>query len=123
MHVERKVDRIARVVTLTLAGDLDDAGLLALPEELEKIPELAPDFSLLIDLREASGSKVTSVGVRRLAERSLVLSVTSRRAVVVRTDLGFGMSRMYEMLRKNHGATRVFRDYDEAWRWVTTGTP
>lgn len=59
----------------------------------------------------------------RLVERALVLAPTSRRAVVVPSDLGFGMARMYEMLRTKGGAPRVFRDYDEAVRWVTMVTP
>lgn len=122
MQVERKIDSVAHVVTLEVSGDLGDADLLALREELAKTPQLEPDFSLLIDLRHANGRNVTSAGVRKLVEQSLVLSAAARRAVVVPSDLGFGMARMYEMLRKERGgATRVFRDYDEARRWVTTG--
>ena len=121
MQVERTIDPAARVVILTVIGDVDDAGLLSLAHHLEDAPEVDTDFALLIDLREAHGQKVTTGGVYRLVEKTLVMSATSRRAVVVKTDLGFGMTRMYEMLRTNRGgAPRVFRDYDEALRWVTT---
>ena len=124
MQVERTIDAVARVVTLTVSGDLGDAELLALADEVGEAPGLEPDFSLLIDLRQAQGQKVSSAGVYRLVERALVLSPTSRRAVVVPSDLGFGMARMYEMLRTNRGGgPRVFRDYDEARRWVTTRAP
>jgi hypothetical protein len=65
---------------------------------------------------------VTSAGVRRLAERPFSLAPESRRGVVVSGELSFGMARMYEALRdKLGGAIRVFRDFDEAKRWVTTG--
>lgn len=124
MEIERKIDSVARVVTLTVSGDLGDQELLGLADELAKAPELDRDFSLLIDLRQASGKNVTSAGVRKLVERPLVLSAASRRAVVVPSNLGFGMTRMYEMLRQDRGgATRAFRDYDEAQRWITTGVP
>lgn len=123
MQVERTIDAAARVVTLTVSGDLGDAELLSLGNEVGEAPGLEPDFSLLIDLRQAQGQKVTSAGVYRLVERALVLAPTSRRAVVVPSDLGFGMARMYEMLRTKGGAPRVFRDYDEAVRWVTMVTP
>jgi hypothetical protein len=124
MQVERRIDSAARVVTLTVSGNLDDAGLLELADELSVAPELEPDFSLLIDLRLAKGQDVTSAGVYRLVERSLVLSAASRRAVVVPSNLGFGMARMYELLRDGRGGSpRVFRDYDEALCWVTTRTP
>jgi hypothetical protein len=121
MQVERTIDQTARVVILTVIGDLDDRELLGLANQLEDAPDLDTDFSLLIDLRQAQGQKVTSAGVYRLVERSLVMSPTSRRAVVVPSDLGFGMTRMYEMLRTDRGgAPRAFRDYDEARRWVTS---
>jgi len=123
MPVERRIDPAGRVVILTVTGDIDDRDLLGLADHLEDEPRVDPDFSLLIDLREAHGQKVTSAGVYRLVERTLIMSATSRRAVVVDSDLGFGMTRMYEMLRTNRGgAPRVFRDYDDALRWVTTRT-
>ena len=122
MRIERQVNAADRVVILSVSGDLGDQELPAIASELEKDPEVQPDFSLLIDLREASGRSVTSAGVRALADRSLVLSPESRRAVVVPSELGFGMARMYEILRENpRGAMQVFRDFDEAQRWVTTG--
>jgi hypothetical protein len=123
MEVQRTIDRAARVVTLTVSGDLGDAELLRLGDEVAQAPDLEPDFSLLIDLRQAHGQKVTTAGVYQLVEQELVLSPTSRRAVVVPTDLGFGMARMYEMRRTHRGGgPRVFRDYDEARRWVTSGS-
>ena len=123
MEVQCTIDRAARVVTLTVSGDLGDAELLRLGDEVAQAPELEPDFSLLIDLRQAHGQKVTTAGVSRLVEQDLILSPTSRRAVVVPTDLGFGMARMYEMRRTSRGGgPRVFRDYDEARRWVTSGS-
>ena len=123
MEVERKIDPAARVVVMTVRGDVDDGELMGLADQLEDAPDVNTDFALLIDLREAHGQKVTTAGVYRLVERTLVMSATSRRAVVVRSDLGFGMSRMYEMLRTNRGgAPRVFRDYDEALRWASTRT-
>jgi len=122
MQVERTIDPVARVVTLTVSGYLGDEGLLSLADQLADAPDVEPDFSLLIDLRQANGLNVTSAGVRKLVARPLVLSAESRRAVVVPSHLGFGMARMYEMLREDRGgATRAFRDYDEARRWVTTG--
>ena len=119
METQLQVDGAARVVIVTVIGVLGDAELQGLGDQLEKNPEVAPDFALLIDLRQADGKTVTSAGVRSLATRALVFSQASRRAVVVPSDLGFGMARMYEMLREGRGGgMRVFRDYDEARRWV-----
>ena len=122
MRFDRETDAVARVVVLKVSGDLEDRELMGLADELETAPEVGADFSFLIDLRQANGQKVTSAGVEALAERPLALSPESRRAVVVPSELGFGMARMYELLRQERGgATRVFRDYEEARRWVETG--
>jgi hypothetical protein len=122
MQIEWKVDSVARAVTLTVSGNLGDEELLGLADEFAKASEVDRDFSLLIDLRQAHGQKVTSAGVRKLVARPLVLSAAFRLAVVVPSNLGFGMARMYEMLREGEGrggAMRVFHDYDEAQRWIT----
>ena|SRR5215471_3230625 len=122
MQIEWKIDAAARVVTLQVNGSLGDQELLSLADELAKAPDVTSDFSLLVDLRQANGQAVTSTGVRALVRQPLLLSAASRRAIVVPSDLGFGMARMYEMLRGDQGGTtRVFRDYDEALRWVETG--
>ena len=119
VETQLKIDSSDRVVIVTVIGGLGDAELQSLGDQLEKNPEVAPDFALLIDLRQADGKSVTSPGVRALATRPLIFSAASRRAVVVPSDLGFGMARMYEMLREGRGGgMRVFRDYDEARRWV-----
>jgi hypothetical protein len=122
MRIEREVSVAERVVVLRVIGDLGDRDLLSLASELEETPDVQPDFSLLIDLRQANGRNVSSAGVRALAERSLVLSQASKRAVVVPSALGFGMARMYGMLREQGGgAVQVFSDFDEAQGWVSTG--
>jgi hypothetical protein len=122
MQIERKTDAAARVVVLRVSGTLGDRELASLADELANAGDVGTDFSFLIDLRQADGRNVTSAGVKALAGRPLVLSPESRRAVVVPSALGFGMARMYELLRQNRGgATRAFRDYDEAQRWVETG--
>jgi hypothetical protein len=120
MHVKREIDASDRVVILGVSGELSDEGLQSLAAELRTAPEITPDFGLLIDFRNAVGRDVTSQGVRALATESLVLSPDSRRALVVPSDLGFGMGRMYQMLREGQGGQiNVFRDIDEARRWVT----
>ncbi len=120
MLVDREIDASDRVVTLAVSGDLNDEGLLSLAAELRTAPEVEPDFGLLIDLRRAVGRDVTAKGVHDLARQPLVLSPDSRRAVVVPSDFGFGMARMYQSLRdlQRAGYIRLFRGLDEARRWV-----
>jgi len=107
------------VIVVTVTGDLTDEGLFDMHRRLAEDPAVRRDFALLFDLREAHGESVTTDGVRALAGLPLVLSPESRRAVVVPTDLGFGMARVYGMRREAKGSkVEVFRDFAEACRWI-----
>ena len=122
MQVDKQVNVADRVVILSVTGELGDPDLLSLAIEVENDPEVTPDFSMLVDLRHADGRNVTSAGVRALSERPFALLPASRRGIVVPSELGFGMARIYEALRdRQGGAIRVFRDFEKAKRWVTTG--
>lgn len=119
MRVAREIDSESRVVILTVSGKLTDQGLVGLYDEVRQADGVTPDFALLIDLRQADGHEVTTGAVASLAQRPLLLSGESRRAVVVPSEFGFGMARMYELLREARGGGfRVFRDFDEARRWL-----
>ena len=121
MTVAHHIDYEHRIVIFTLTGELSDAELLGLRDLVQKVPGITSDFSLLFDLRFSTGLKVTTEGVRQMATSPLALPSAARRAIVVPSLLGFGMARMYETLR-GEGAPRVFMDYDEAHRWLVTGT-
>ena len=121
MNVDQEVDHTHRMIILTISGELTDQDLLNLADRMQDTPSISKDFVMLIDLRFANGQQVTTEGVRKLAQKPLALSPGSRRAVVVPSPLGFGMARMYEMLRGSTGGMRVFGDYDEARKWVETG--
>ncbi len=119
METSYEVDSIHSVLLVRLSGDLTDAALIQLHAEISSHPEVKRDFSMLIDLRQASGGTVTTAGVEALSRRSMVLSPQSRRAVVVPSDFGFGMARMYDTLREEvGGGVQIFRDIDEAKRWL-----
>jgi hypothetical protein len=122
MQVDKQVNAADRVVILSVSGELGDPDLLSLAIDIENDPEVKPDFSMLVDIRRADVRNVTSAGVRALADRPFALSPASRRGIVVPSELGFGLARVYEALRTRQGGTiLVFRDFDEARRWVTTG--
>lgn len=122
MQVDLHIDHSHRIVTVTITGELSDDGLLSLGDLIEKNRAITPDCSMLIDLRGSSGKSITAAGVRAMAARRLALPAESRRAVVVPSTLGFGMARMYELLRgESAGAPRVFMDLEQAQRWIRTG--
>jgi hypothetical protein len=100
-----------------------------LMEELESIysdPKFQADQSSLWDLRKASTKRFTAPEVRKvvsLVSRYWGAEGSPRSALVVSTDLDFGMARMYEMLLEAEmgPSVKVFRDIEAAELWVTTG--
>jgi len=119
--IDHEIDHTHRTIRITISGEMSDQELLGVADVIERMPGISPDFSILFDLRSATGRKITSEGVRVAAGRPLVLSPESRRGIVVPSMLGFGMARMYQLFR-GESATRVFMDYDKARRWVETGS-
>ena len=110
------------IVCITVKGEIADEDLVELYRRIRLHDSVEPISSLLIDLREAKGSNITSAGVRELARLPSLLAPESRRAVVVPSSLGFGMVRMYDLWRGGEsGSFRAFRDFDEAREWLSPG--
>jgi len=120
MNVDQHIDHDHKLVIFTITGSLTDEGLKGIADTIETNPAIGREFGWLIDLRMSDGVKVTTEGVRSMASSHQVLSAASRRAVVVPTALGYATAQVSQMLR-GEGAPRVFTDYDQAYRWATTG--
>jgi hypothetical protein len=114
-----EIDHAQRLVRVRVHGTMCDHDLLDADAALRDHPEFDPSFDQLIDLREATGSEVTTAGVQKLAQQPPLFAPSSRRALVVSTDLGFGMARMFELLREGKsGEVRAFRELDKAREWL-----
>ena len=114
-----ELDPVFRVVTVTMGGELTNEDLLAIYDILKNDRIVQPDFALIIDLSQTTGANFTDSGVHALAHFPLVFSNESRRAVVVPSDLGPGMVKMYEFWRGEPGVNlQTFHDLDEARNWA-----
>ena len=113
------IDKQRRLVISTGWDTLTPADILAHQEKLLKDPEFNPNYSQIMDLTRVTDFEVQSGDIRMLAQKT-VFSRESHRAIVVSSNLGFGLSRMYEMHREAFGENgiRVFRDLDEAVDWI-----
>ena len=114
-----KIDRERRFVLTTGSGSFNLLDALAHQEALLRDPEFDPTFSQLMDLTQVTSFDISSADAHSLAQRT-IFAPDSRRAILVNSDLGFGLSRMFEMLRDNLGeeGIRVFRNREEASAWV-----
>jgi hypothetical protein len=116
-----EIDPSRRLVHVRVVGILCDQDLVDGDAELRGDPEFDPAYRQLVDLREADGTAVTSDGVRELARQPPLFFPESRRAIVVASDLGYGMARMFELMRDNKsGEIRVFDSLDDALEWIET---
>ena len=97
------------------------ADLLAHQEKLLADPDFSSDFSQFMDLTHVTKVELTNEELRRLAAGS-IFSSASRRAILVSSDLVFGLSRMFEIFRETlvEKGIRVFRNLDDALDWVLT---
>src|SRR5260221_12834333 len=119
MPTSYKIDQARRLVLSEGSGLLPMPDLLAHQDNPAGDPDFSADYSQLYDLTQVTDVEVTPNDLRRLAQRSVFLP-NARRAVLVSSDVVFGLSRMFEMFRESLGETgiRVFRDHAEATAWV-----
>jgi hypothetical protein len=123
MAVTTKIDPETGIREHTVTGPLDLRALITALKKVYSMPEFRSEMNVIWDLREADLSAFSSEDIRQVREyvgRHWGVEGTSRAALVVTSDLGYGLTRMYEILLESRTASEVhvFRDYDEALRWV-----
>ena len=114
-----KIDKERRLVMTTLAGIFTLADGLEHQEKLLKDPDFAPNFSQLMDCTQVTKIEIEPEDVRRLAQRA-IFSPDSRRAILIGSDLAFGLARMFLIYRETFGekGVRISHDLDEALYWI-----
>jgi hypothetical protein len=109
-----------RLVLTTLLGVVTAAEAFAHQESLASDPEFRPEFNQLIDSTGAEKLDLSSVELRKLATRNF-FSQGSRRALLVRGTLLYGVGRMLVTFRELAGAKeemQIFQDRNEALAWL-----
>ena len=122
MPASYKVDKERRLVMSCGSGALTREDILGHQERLSKDPDFDPDFSQLADVTQVTKVELSTQDMQTISQRHL-FSRHSRRAILVKNDLQFGLARMFEVYRESVDETglRVFRDINEALEWVLTG--
>ena len=123
MPVYYTVDSELQVVFVIHLGVVDDDEVLTANEKLRLDPQVTPEHSYFVDLREARSELRSTEALERLGERSRQWpsdpSSNSRVVVLAPRDISYGLARMFEVYS---GAAEnkfgVFRDLHEAADWL-----
>ena len=114
-----KIDRERRLVMSTFSGVFTLADGLSHQEKLLRDPDFASSFSQLLDCTHVTKIELEPEDVRTLAQKA-IFSSNSRRAILVSSDLAFGLARMFVIFRESLGekGVCVFHDLEGALYWV-----
>lgn len=118
MPATYRIDSDRGVVITTLQGRVTDRDLADHQRQVRADPAFHPGLDQLVDGRAITEVRVTSGGVRAVAVSDYFAEGT-RRALVMDSDVAYGMARMFEMLRASGPEeVRVFRTIGEAQVWL-----
>lgn len=119
MAYQYAVDPARRLVEIRFEGTLSPADIAGLRAETVADEAFDPSCNQLIN-----GSRIThleNVGTHTVeklaAQRTDVCVPGARRAIIAPTDLGYGLSRVFQALADSDDV-QVFRDYDAALPWL-----
>jgi hypothetical protein len=110
---------LARSLVLSRGwGVVTDRELLAHVRTLTVDPRYARSFCQLADLRDVTDVEITASTIREMVKLN-PFGAGARRAVVVTSDVVFGMARMYQILAdESPHELKIFRKMDDALQWL-----
>jgi len=127
MPVIYEIDRERRLIRTRCVGAATLDEVLEHFDALQRDPDCPEHLDVILDLSgqvtlpEADQLRVVAARIAEVREISF-----GKLAVIADRDSMFGMARMFEVFAETHfTASRVFRDGNEAERWVldTAGGP
>jgi hypothetical protein len=123
MPIDYHLDNELNIRVATYTGVVTDEVLIQACTSLLKDPNYRPDMNGLADLSRVERLDVSQHALVQCIEMYApidALGVRSRLAIVAPSDVTYGLSRMYELLRGDEGPeeVHVFRDVTEAKRWL-----
>jgi hypothetical protein len=119
MAVEYHIDTEARLLIARFSGEFTVGDVIRLRSLGRQDPRLQAGFSTIDDVTGVTEISMSQDDLARLAQQSVVQPGV-RRALVAKTDLQFGMARMYQTFSEFSGQSfQVFRDIEAARAWLT----
>ncbi|MDY6857561.1 MAG: hypothetical protein SWO11_23230 [Thermodesulfobacteriota bacterium] len=121
MNTEIHYDKNMNLINQKLHGLCSIHNLAEVFDDMEKY-ELKPGLKILADITDADlkDTNYDSVSfLEKKLDEFLDKYLPIRKAIIVESDLEFGIARMYEMLAEKDGFdVRVFYNKSEAMDWL-----
>lgn len=113
------------ILTFEVSGDFGVGEIESIQSITQEHARTSDLKGMLLDARNASPEELPSAPIRAAAQRSKGFEATLqlKMAILVATDVAFGISRMYELLRGDDGRVQVYRDLDSALAWLGNDDP
>ena len=122
MAFTHSYDPDTKVLYLKASGAITDEEAISYAQKLAADASIPPGRAELADFSEANLAALSAEALRRIAsvfQRHDLDPGSSRVALVVSGDLGFGLARMYQAFRSESAIQlRVFRDVAAARKWL-----
>ena len=121
MPIEHKVDKETGIMHVRRWGAITTHDEKAALKKRNNDPAVVPNIPVIVDCREVEPPDSIEV-VQHIADSTTAIAVELNcgpLAIVVNSDVEYGMARMYMGLTAlKHPNTMVFRSYDEALKWL-----
>lgn len=118
-EVTATVEVIDGVLVLVAHGTMTAPDMRRLQDQVRHCPDYRDDMPFLADVSQCDLSRLTQDDIRQISVSPSPFSGSARFALVVADDLGFGMARMFELMRgHDRQESQVFRDTKTALRWL-----
>jgi hypothetical protein len=121
MPIEHRVDSATSILFVTRSGHIKTRDEELALDHRMKDPLIAPGIPVLVDCRRVNPAESTKT-VKYLAKQVTNLAAELQCgpvAIIVSTDVDYGMARMYMMLTElAHPNSMVFRDYEDGMAWL-----
>lgn len=132
MPATHHIDKINHLIVTTWDGEARDIEFIEAIKNYQNNIQNQPNYinyNEVVDLRKMTSIKLTTEGIKvigAIASTTDTQDINKKLALIVSSNLAFGLARMYEAYRsfsKNaNKEIRVFKNETDAFKWVKNNT-
>lgn len=119
MPIRYTIEPELQRVVCEASGNVSAEDCRTFDREMRVDPRNRPEFDTLYDFSQVTGTTLSAEDIRTIARQASYHTTGSHRAVVARSPLSYGYSRMFELCKMGRaGDWKIFGERPEAERWL-----